>query len=718
MKGESFYKTLSRASLIVMYLVLIYLCMVITAIIRYIQISGFDAGALDEIIVRFLSHPAETWMYCSMLTILLIIISTLFYASAIFTTYSSNRKAFRPGEEHGTSQWGSASDLSERFRAKNEADDRILSKNVRIDINDRKTNMNNNLYCLGGSGTGKTKFLIYPNLLKNNTSVLVTDPSGEILRDVGNALEAAGTVIRVLNTVDLSKSNAFNPFRYLRQPEDIDQLLTMIFSNTTAKGQQTSDPFWERSERMLDKAIMLYVYMEEPWPRKNLITVVDHLSAIQYVSGKPYYYAGFGIIIHRLPEKHPARVLYERVMIGAEDTVRSIIITALSRFSMFDNNPELERVLSSDEMELDDFGTGYHGDPKRKMALFCITPDSGDKTYNFLIGILYSQFFNRQYYMGDTFYNNRLPVPVMCWLDELANIALPEGFTGVLSTVRKRNMGIAMFFQDIAKTKKVFKDEWESLIGNADTFVYLGGNEPGSQRYISERLGSATLYTRSESRSYGQSQSSSNQVSSLGRPLIYASEVDDMDSKKCIIKLKGQLPVIDDKYETFSDTAYQKAMAMGPYILRRKRAGKYSREITILSREAVEHYKKMGQTDARYRPVVIYPEQLFAMPKPTQVLDLDDLRKASEEYRTKTMAEEALKKAEILKLKEKEEDILERVKHLSPEQAVQIRIAVEHGLDVESIDKMFNPNLSAEQMGLIRMMFEDAASGGKEAVEN
>ena len=379
--------------LALLYLLMVYLSMAVASMIQYIRSSGLLNGMLSKTLQAFLLNPSWVWAYRSGLNIFLGLFCSVFYLAMISFPLLQGRKDFLPGEEHGASKWGDVHELTGRFRSEKDSDNRILSEHVRVDINDRKTQINNNMYVLGGSGTGKTKFVIFPNLFKHNTSVLITDPSGEILREVGCDLEAAGTQIRVLNTVDLAKSNAFNPFRYIRNAEDIDALLTMIFANTTAKGQQSSDPFWERSERMLDKAIMLYTYMEETWSRRNLITVIRHLSAIRVVSGKPYYYAGFGSKIRSLSEKHPARVLYERVMSGAEDTVRSILITALSRFSMFDNNPELERVLSSDEMDLDDFGTGYHGNPDRKMALFCITPDNGDKTYNFLVGILYSQFF-------------------------------------------------------------------------------------------------------------------------------------------------------------------------------------------------------------------------------------------------------------------------------------------------------------------------------------
>ena len=703
--------------LALLYLLMVYLSMAVASMIQYIRSSGLLNGMLSKTLQAFLLNPSWVWAYRSGLNIFLGLFCSVFYLAMISFPLLQGRKDFLPGEEHGASKWGDVHELTGRFRAEKDSDNRILSEHVRVDINDRKTQINNNMYVLGGSGTGKTKFVIFPNLFKHNTSVLITDPSGEILREVGCDLEAAGTQIRVLNTVDLAKSNAFNPFRYIRNAEDIDALLTMIFANTTAKGQQSSDPFWERSERMLDKAIMLYTYMEETWSRRNLITVIRHLSAIRVVSGKPYYHAGFGLKIRSLSEKHPARVLYERVMSGAEDTVRSILITALSRFSMFDNNPELERVLSSDEMDLDDFGTGYHGNPDRKMALFCITPDNGDKTYNFLVGFLYSQFFNRQYYIGDTFFNNRLPVPVMCWLDELANIALPEGFTDLLSTVRKRNIGIAMFFQDIAKTKKVFKDEWESLIGNADTFIYLGGNEPGSQKYVSERLGQMTLYTRSEGKTYGQNESSSNQVSSLGRPLVYASEIDNMSPDKCIIKLRGQLPVMDCKYKTFQSAEYKRAMAMGEYIFRPGRREMDGTEISMLSKDSLDHYKQMGEKDKKYRPVVLYPELLFEMEEHTSTLDVEDLRKAADEFKARAAADQALKKAEALKLKNKEKNIFDRVTSLSSEQAVQVRLALEHGLDEDAVEKIFNPDLSAEQMCLIRTMLENAASSEGEVAE-
>jgi type IV secretion system protein VirD4 len=610
-------------------------------------------------------------------------------------------KNFMAGKEHGVSEWGKPSELTDKFQSERPEKNRILSQNVRIDINDRSTRMNNNIYILGGSGTGKTQFVIAPNLLQHNTSILVTDPSGEILNVYGNDLEAAGYEIRVLNTVDLSKCHGYNPFRYLKNAEDVDQLITMIMANTTAKGQQSSDPFWEKSERMLVKGIMLYVYMEVPYAKRNLVTVIDCLSGIRVVSNKPYYHTGFGSKIRQLPA-HPARILYERVMEGAEDTVRSILITALSRFSMFDNNKELERILSTDEMEMDEFGTGYHGNPERKMALFCITPDNGDKTYNFLVGMLYSQFFSRQYYVGDTFYGNRLPVPIMCWFDELANIALPEGFTDLLSTVRKRNIGIAMIFQDIAKTKKVFKDEWESLIGNADTFIYLGGNEPGSQKYVSERLGQMTLYTRSEGRSYGQHASSSTNVSSLGRPLIYASEIDNMSPEQCIIKLKGQAPIMDYKYKTFQSDAYKKAISFGEYVIRIRKRKPTEIQTSMISSEALEHYRIMGEKDARYRPVVVHPELLFGQKEKSETLDVEDLRAASQAYRQRMAAQEALKVAN----KAKEKSMLDRVLLLSPDQAEEVRLALEHGLSEEDVQTIFNPSLSAEQMRLIRTMKE------------
>lgn len=708
MKNSKLNKSISKIFLIGMYLAVIYVCIVVAAIIQYIVEEGLENIIIEDTMKDFLFNPVkmEIWKYRSIVTVFFVVLGTVFYLSVLLMA-RNNRKKFMAGKEHGTSEWGDIHAVSKKYRSVNEAENRILSENVRISINDQKTGLNNHIYALGGSGTGKTRFVIFPNLLEHNASILVTDPSGEILRDIGNDLEAAGMEIRVLNTVDLSKSNAFNPFRYLIDTTDIDKLLTMIFDNTTAKNAQSNDPYWERAERMLDKAIMYYVYMEEPYSRRNLVTVIRYMSQINVVSGKPYYYSGFGVKIHALPKNHPARSNYERVMIAPEDTLRSIISTAFSRFSMFDNNPELERVLSTDEMDLDDFGTGYHGNPKRKMVLFCITPDNGDKTYNFLIGMLYSQFFQRLYYVGDTFFNNRLPVPVMCWLDELANIALPEGFTDLLSTARKRNIGMAMFFQDIAKTKKVFKDEWESLIGNSDIFVYLGGNESGSQKYLSERLGNMTIYTRSESRSFGQHENASNQDSSTGRPLIYPSEIDVMPRDKCIIKVRGEFPVIDSKYKTFQSVAYKKAMSMGKYEFHRRPQQSNGLEMSLLSGESLDHYRKMGQVDKNYMPVVIYPELLLDIEVTEDVLDIEDLRKASEECRCRMEREKAA-------AKEKErlgKNILERVAQFSPEQAVQVRLAMEHGLGDDAVEKMFDPDLSAEQMELMRTMMEKANQG-------
>lgn len=701
------------------YLICMYLCAALGGLVDFIKIHGIPEEGFSGLYVELVTHPHMIWEYRSILTVFLVFLGTIFFFSCWMINVS-NRKKFMLGKEHGTSEWGTWKEVNKKFEDKNPKMNRILSKHIRVSINDRKTKLNNNLVGLGGSGTGKTKFIIVPNILQHNSSCFFTDPSGEILRDYGNELASENYEIRVLNTVNLKESMCFNPFVYIHDVTDIDKLITMIIMNTTPKGEHSSDPFWEKAERMLLKAIMIYVYMEEPYSRRNLVTVIEHLADIQIEPKKPYYAKGFGVKIHNLPKRHPARRLYERVWKGADDTSSSIHITALSRFSMFDNNPELERILSSDEMDLDYFGTGYNGNPDRKMALFAIIPDNGESTYNFLIGMLYSLFFQRQYYVGDRYFKNRLKVPVICWLDELANIVMPEGFTQQLATVRKRNIGLSMIFQDISQIKKAFKDEWETLVANSDTFIYLGSNDPATQEYISKRFGNMTGYTRSEGHSFGTHPSSSNNESSIGRPLIFASELDSMDPDKCVVKIKGQKPVMDDKYDTFSDLAHKNALSKGEYVNRIRSATNKSMMITLLSEKSVDLFREMGMVSKEYEPVVVYPEMLFEMEsdQDEEKFDFDEIRAASKEYQEMLAAEAAMAEAERLKEEREDDELLQIVSQLSPEQAREIHLAVERGIKKEIIEKMIHSNLAAEQLHLIRVVAEKKATSRNGGEQN
>lgn len=695
----------------VLFFILAYLCSGIAVVINYIKLNGLYMEPLS-LFLDVLCSPKMHVQYASILTPFFIMLGSLFFFYTVMMTEMNAGKKFMAGKEHGTSEWGSINELNKKFEDPDKEKNRIISEHLRISINDRRTQLNNNQVILGGSGTGKTQFEIAPNLLCGNTAMLFLDPSGEILRDYGNALQEMHYEIRVINTINLALSDAYNPMAYIHSVEDIDKMLTMIIANTTPKGQQSNDPFWEKSERMLVKAIMLYVWKEEPADRRHLVTVIRHMSNIQIVSGKPYYYAGFGVKIHRLSPKHPARVLYERVLgQGPEETLQSIWLTAISRFSMFDGNPELERILSSDAMSLDDFGVGYQGNPDRKIAYFCIIPDNGDKTYSFIIGLFYSQLFDRSYSIGDTYYNNRLPVPVMFWMDELANVTLPEGFTALLATVRKRNIGLSMIFQNISQIKRIFDKDWESIIANADTFIYLGGNDSETQKYISEKFGQMNLYTRSDSHSYGQSESASNQVSALGRSLIFASEIDTMDPDMCLIKIKSQNPVMDHKYRTFESAAYKHAKSLGPYVLNKhfKHTASSADSLSMLSEKSLQHYKTLA-AQGGCTMITLHPEALFSFEKDSHdEISAEELKAVSKRCNERLKAQQAIEEAkqrqeETTELTKK--DMLRQVMALAPEQAREILLAIEHGLPESDILKIFNPDLSAEQMALIRTMLE------------
>ena len=383
-------------------------------------------------------------------------------------------------------------------------------------------------------------------------------------------LKNNGYNVKVINLIDMAKSDCYNPFSYIREETDVIKLITNLIANTTPKGANPADPFWEKAEGMFLQALFYYVWLEVPPKRRNFETVLKLMGKAEVKEkGKP---SQLDIIMSALEEtsplgaNHPAVKQYKKCMRGAGDTVRSIIISANSRLAFLENKKIL-RILSKDELNLADIGIGANGDCETKTALFCVIPDS-DKSYNFIIGMLYTQIFQELYYQADFNFGGRLPIHVTFMLDEFSNVALPDDFCSLLSTMRSREISSVIIIQNLAQIKALFKDTWETIPGNCDTLIYLGGNEQSTHEYISKELGKATIDTNTYGKSEGRSGSFTTNSQRTGRELLTSDEVRLLDNNYAVLFLKGERPVRDRKFNLLKHPRIKQTMDGGrePYI--------------------------------------------------------------------------------------------------------------------------------------------------------
>lgn len=475
----------------------------------------------------------------------------------LFAIYESAKKAKRymPGKEYGDARFESAKDLNKAIADKDDDYNRIYSQNVRFSYNFKKLRLNGNTLIIGGSGTGKTFFEVKPNLMQmpRDCSFIITDPKGEVLRDCGHMLKSNGYNVRVLNLLEMNKSDRYNPFKYIRTESDVTKLITNLIQNTTPKGASKGDPFWEKAETMFLSAIFYYVWLEiPPEEGRNFGKVLELLSLAKVTDkGDSELDKMFEELAERTggdESTHPAVIQYNKCMRGAGDTVRSIIISANARLATL-QNAEVLRLLEDDDLDIAEIGTGVDFDSKTKTALFCLIPDN-DKSYNFIIGMLYTQIFQELYFQADFRYGGSLPLHVTFMLDEFANVALPDGYTDLITTMRSRGISSIIIIQNIAQLKELFDKSWEKIPGNCDTLIYLGGNELSTWEDISKRLGKETINKMSSGQSLGKSGGSSRNYDVLGKELMMADQVGRIDNKKCILFVRGHYPVFDDKYDT------------------------------------------------------------------------------------------------------------------------------------------------------------------------
>ena len=467
----------------------------------------------------------------------------LLYGGAILFYYTGQKNT-RPGEEHGSASWGSVRELDKKYRDKDAGKNVILTQHLQMSMNGKLHRRNLLQIIVGGSGSGKTRFLAKPNLMLANASFIVTDPKGEMLRAVGNLFLEEGYVLRVFDLIDPSKSDCYNPFCYIRKDADVFKLIDNFIKNTTPKGAKANDPFWEKSETALDAALMLYLLHEAPPEDQNMETILYMIENGGAKEEDDDYQSPLDLLFEALEEEQPDHIAVRQYHIfkqAAGKTAKSILVSAAVRLASF-TLPEIQRITASDDMEL-----GKLGD--RKQAIFCIIPDSNDASLNFLVGMLYTQAFQELYFQADKVHQGALPVPVRLMFDEFANVALPDGYARLQATMRSRNIMSTIILQNISQLKALFKDDWEGIIGNADSFVYLGGNEQSTHKYISELLGKETIDTRTSSQSKGRNGSFSQNFQQTGRELMTPDEVRRLDNKNAIVLIRGEKPVIDEKYD-------------------------------------------------------------------------------------------------------------------------------------------------------------------------
>jgi len=475
-------------------------------------------------------------------TLKCILISESIYSFS-YLTYCYNRKNYRRNEEYGSAKWANNKAVNKKYTEKDYYSNKILSQNVRIGLDGRRHRRNLNTLVIGGSGAGKTRFFGKPNLMQCNTSFVVLDPKGEQLRDVGNLLEKEGYVIKVVDLINMNRSHCYNPFRYIKDDKDVLKLITNLIRNTTPKGSQINDPFWEKSETALLEALCLYLLHEAPEEEQNFTMVMEMIAAAEVKEDDEEYQSPLDELFERLEIRNPNSLALKQYKIykqAAGKTAKSILISVGVRLSAF-NLESIASLTATDELELDLVG-------ERKTAIFAVIPDN-DSTFNFLIGMLYTQLFQMLYYQADIVHGGALPVPVHFLMDEFANVALPDEFDKLLSTMRSRLIFVSIIIQNLAQIKGLYKDSWESIVGNCDTLYYLGGNEQSTHKFMSEYLGKETLDTNTYGKSSGRSGNYSTNYQQAGRELLTPDEVRLLDNDYGLLFIRGERPVFDKKYD-------------------------------------------------------------------------------------------------------------------------------------------------------------------------
>ena len=457
--------------------------------------------------------------------------------------YESQKRNYRRGVEHGSAKWGNVSEICRRYCEKRYTQNLLLTQHFRMGLDGYKHKRNLNVLVVGGSGAGKSRTYAIPNIMQCNCSMVITDPKAELLRKTGGVLERNGYEVRVFDLINPETSWCYNPFAYVWDDKDVLKLINNLIRNTTPKGAQSSDPFWEKSETALLQALMLYLLHEAPPEEQNFPMIMEMLGSAQVKEDDEDYQSPLDILFERLEMRDPESIAVKQYAIykqAAGKTAKSNLISVGVRLAAF-NLKQIANLTCTDELDLYSIG-------EKKVALFCCIPDA-DTSMNYLVGMIYSNLFQTLYYVADRKYGGRLPIPVHCIMDEWPNVALPDDFDKILATMRSRGISCSIIIQNIAQMKALFKDSYESLIGNCDEFLYLGGNEKEGHKYVSELLGKETLDTNTYGQTKGRSGSYSVNYQQTGRELLTPDEIRLLDNRKAILFIRGERPIMDDKYD-------------------------------------------------------------------------------------------------------------------------------------------------------------------------
>ena len=506
-------------------------------------IAPYVSGGLSLIIKEFpnaINEPFHlSWCSDSVRTILIFILAYIMGISI----YLSSQKNYRRREEHGSAKWGIAREVNKKYKQMPISNNKILTQNVGLGLNSKKHRRNLNVLVCGGSGAGKTRFYCKPNIMQTNTSFVVLDPKGEIVRDLGHLLEKSGYEVKVLDLINMEKSHCYNPFVYLKSDNDVQKLVTNLFKATTPKGSSSNDPFWDTAASMLLLALVFYLKYEAPEEEQNFPMVMELLRAGEVHEDDDSYLSPLDVLFNKLESREPEHIAvkyYRDYRSGSAKTLKSIQITLASRLEKF-NLESLASLTMVDELDLPSLG-------EKKTALFALIPDN-DTSFNFLVSILYTQLFQQLFFLADHKYGGSLPVHVHFVMDEFANVSLPDDFDKILSVMRSREVSVSIILQNLAQLKALFEKQWESIVGNCDEFLYLGGNEQSTHKYVSELLGKETIDLDTHGKSTGHSGNYSTNYQISGRELLTPDEVRLLDNRYALLFIRGERPIMDFKYD-------------------------------------------------------------------------------------------------------------------------------------------------------------------------
>ena len=519
---------------------------------------GRNLFELMEVLTEKMNHPFQ--LHYTEYTIKSMLVCTLLYAAGIGIFYSS-QKNYRRGEEHGSARWGDARQICKKYSQKPYSQNILLTQNFRISLDTHKHRRCLNMLVVGTSGAGKSRGFALPNIMQCCCSMVITDPKAELLRKTGGLLEKKGYEVRVFDLINPDTSFCYNPFEYVHDDKDVLRLISNLIQNTTPKGSQSSDPFWEKSETALLQALMLYLLHEAPPEEQNFAMIMEMLGSAQVKEEDEDYESPLDILFDRLEMWDPDSIAVKQYHIykqAAGKTAKSILISVGVRLAAF-NLPQIAKLTNTDELDLSSMG-------ERKVALFCCIPDA-DTSLNYLVGMIYSQLFQTLYYMADRVHGGALPVPVNCIMDEFPNVSLPNEFEKILATCRSRSIYCSIIIQNMSQLKALFKDSWESLVGNCDEFLYLGGNEKETHKYVSELLGKETIDTNTYGQTKGKSGSYSTNFQQSGRELLQPDEVRMLDNQNALLFIRGERPILDAKYDLMKhpNIRYTEDGGAGPF---------------------------------------------------------------------------------------------------------------------------------------------------------